>query len=334
MRAEARIKLFEATAGRSAPAEEAPIAPAEIRTGVSSPPDGSPAVRPVKASADDAAGEDIAAADLPQVVEILPKLQLNGSTSADDFSESPPDDKGVSPAGMHPGGPELNPDEPRTQTHPLAWLDLDAVSFGNNRQLRQADAAPPQSPPRLSASRRRNGRCSQPTGETNRRRPTAGQRRKSALNIQGPPAAEAELSDDEEVVIVLDAPLRRRPPIAHLIPSRRSSYFDDDGLERDSNSLCDDDDVPLIDIEDGAEPLAGGVVVSEGDEAIYEHPAYIGFLPAYLSGPRPAPTATLLTKAATEHTLSEEEEAVARQPADSQVANSTNRDVSTIPDCP
>ncbi|GAA5873853.1 hypothetical protein JCM3774_000702 [Rhodotorula dairenensis] len=303
MRAEARIRLFEATSGRSEPAEEAPVVRAESRAGASTPSNGSPSVRAANTSTDEVTNEDATAADVPPTVEILPKLQLNGSTSADDFSESPPD----------------------KPIHPLAWLDLDAVSFGNNRPLRQADAAPSQNSPRLAASRRRNGRSSHPTGETGRRRPTAGQRRKSALNNQGPPAAEAELSDDEEVVIVLDAPLRRRPPIPHIIPSRRSSYVDDDGLERDGNSVCgDDDDVPPIDIDDGAEPLAGGIVIGEGDEDTHEHPAYIGFLPAYLSGPRPTPTATILPKSTIDRVLSEEEEPVVRQPADSQVVAATD----------
>ncbi|GAA5992224.1 hypothetical protein JCM10908_001827 [Rhodotorula pacifica] len=287
MRAEARIKLFEATAGRNEGAEEAPASRVETRNGTSTPSDGSPPMRAASAVPKDSAADEPPAAHLPKSTDILPKLQLNGSTSADELSESPPD----------------------KPTHPLAWLDLDAVSFGNSRPLRQTSPSLAQSSPRLAASRRRNGRASHSAVEANRRRPNPGPRRKSALNVQAPPAAEAEMSDDEEIVIVLDAPLRRRP-VPRVIPSRRSSFVDDDGLDRDGNSICDDEDVPVIDIDDNAESLAGGIVVGDGEEGIHEHPAYIGFLPAYLTGSRSTPTAAILpTKSLTDATSLEVEHA-------------------------
>lgn len=82
--------------------------------------------------------------------------------------------------------------------------------------------------------------------------------------------------------------------------------MDDDGIERDGNSVYDDEDVPVIDIDDGAEPLAGGLVVGEVGEDIHEHPAYIGFLPGYLSGSRiTAPPANPLPKTVSEDALLE-----------------------------
>lgn len=291
MRAEARIKLYETAAGRSEAAEEPSPIRAEPINGASTPFEGSPptqaaAAPPRNETADEeAVVDDSIKIERSTTIETLPTLQLNGSASADELSES-------------------SLDKP---THPLAWLDLDAISFGNSRPLRQTGTSPTQSSPRLAASRRRNGRSSLPAGESSRRRPNGGLRRKSALNVQAPPAAEAELSDDEEIVIVLDAPLRRRP-IPTVLPSRRSSFMDDDGIERDGNSVYDDEDVPLIDMDDGAEPLAGGLVVGEVGEDVHEHPAYIGFLPSYLSGSRvPPPTANPLPTKVGEGTLLEEE---------------------------
>lgn len=98
-----------------------------------------------------------------------------------------------------------------------------------------------------------------------------------------------------------------------VLPLRRSSFMDDDGLERDGNSVYDDEDVPVIDIDDGAEALAGGLVVAEAGEGVDEHPSYIGFLPSYLSGPRiTPPTTNPLPKTVSEGALLEDEEADAK----------------------
>ncbi|PRQ72041.1 hypothetical protein AAT19DRAFT_9380 [Rhodotorula toruloides] len=171
--------------------------------------------------------------------------------------------------------------------HPLAWLDLDAVSFSNPRPL-----GPPRSPqflpsPKSSNNRRRNSRQSYQPNEPNGigRRRSNGKRKTSAPSptLAIPPATADSLSDDDDdVVIVLDAPLRHRP-VPRRSPSRRSSYVgDDEALDQDGSSLLDEDEIPSIDIDEG-EPIAGGAVVGESEDGLRLHPEYIGFLPSYLS---------------------------------------------------
>ncbi|BGP34754.1 hypothetical protein JCM10296v2_006576 [Rhodotorula toruloides] len=176
---------------------------------------------------------------------------------------------------------------PGRGVHPLAWLDLDAVSFSNPRPL-----GPPRSPhflpsPKSSNNRRRNSRQSYQPNEPNGigRRRSNGKRKTIAPSptLAIPPATADSLSDDDDdVVIVLDAPLRHRP-IPRCSPSRRSSYVgDDEALDQDGSSLLDEDEIPNIDIDEG-EPIAGGAVVGESEDGLRLHPEYIGFLPSYLS---------------------------------------------------
>ncbi|KAJ8292288.1 hypothetical protein OF846_004596 [Rhodotorula toruloides] len=172
--------------------------------------------------------------------------------------------------------------------HPLAWLDLDAVSFSSPRPL-----GPPRSPqflpsPKSSNNRRRSSRQSYQPNEPNGigRRRSNGKRKTSAPSptLAIPPATADSLSDDDDddVVIVLDAPLRHRP-VPRRSPSRRSSYVGDvEALDQDGSSLLDEDEIPSIDIDDG-EPIAGGAVVGESEDGLRLHPEYIGFLPSYLS---------------------------------------------------
>lgn len=94
MRAEARIKLFETAAGRSEAAEEPSPIRAEPINGAPTPFDGSPPTRaaaapPENATADKEAVVDDSIKTEHTTTEILPKLQLNGSASADELSESP-----------------------------------------------------------------------------------------------------------------------------------------------------------------------------------------------------------------------------------------------------
>lgn len=94
MRAEARIKLYETAAGRSEAAEEPSPIRAEPINGASTPFEGSP---PTQAAAapprNETAGEEAVVDDSIKIersttIETLPKLQLNGSASADELSES------------------------------------------------------------------------------------------------------------------------------------------------------------------------------------------------------------------------------------------------------
>ncbi|GEM10884.1 hypothetical protein Rt10032_c12g4901 [Rhodotorula toruloides] len=176
---------------------------------------------------------------------------------------------------------------PGKSVHPLAWLDLDAVSFSSPRPL-----GPPRSPqfpasPKSSNNRRRNSRQSfqQPTEPNgiSRRRSSAKRKPSTSPTLAIPLATAGSLSDDDDdVVIVLDAPLRHRP-IPRRSPSRRSSYVgDDEALDQDGGSLLDEDEIPSIDIDEG-EPIAGGAVVGESEDGLRLHPEYIGFLPSYLS---------------------------------------------------
>lgn len=175
------------------------------------------------------------------------------------------------------------------QVHPLAWLDLDAVSFNTARPL-----GPPRSPqfsasPKLinNNNRRRNSRQLYQPNEANGigRRRSNGKRKTSASpSLTIPPTAQSlsDDDDDDDVVIVLDAPLRHRP-VPRRSPSRRSSYIgDDEALDQDGSSLLDEDEIPNIDIDEG-EPIAGGAVVGESEDGLRLHPEYIGFLPSYLS---------------------------------------------------
>lgn len=95
MRAEARIKLFETAASRSEAAEERSPVRSEPVNEASTSFEGSPPTQAAAAPPENANVDEEAVADdsikigrSTATMEILPKLQLNGSASADELSES------------------------------------------------------------------------------------------------------------------------------------------------------------------------------------------------------------------------------------------------------
>ncbi|GJN93080.1 hypothetical protein Rhopal_006125-T1 [Rhodotorula paludigena] len=183
--------------------------------------------------------------------------------------------------------------------HPLTWLDLDSVSFTNPRPVHPPRAPYPPSP-NQGSQRWRNKRNSYGFGDANgngggggRRRLSAGPRRKSSTtpSVAAAPPQEIE-SEDEEVLIVLDAPVRRPRVHPRQPPSRRSSYIgEDDAIDPEVSSFLDEEEIPSIDIDD-SEPLAGGGVAGESEKGSRLHPEFVGFLPSFLSPGRAPSTST------------------------------------------
>ncbi|GAA5870436.1 hypothetical protein JCM8547_004031 [Rhodosporidiobolus lusitaniae] len=195
---------------------------------------------------------------------------------------------------------------PDKTVHPLAWVELDSISFSSPRPLN------PPRPPAFHGSpsphggggnnRRKGNRNSWGNGNSGfdahpgmgRRRSTTNSRRKSGnpppyLAAAATPAPVEDdhplNSSDDEVVIVLDAPVRRAPRPQRIPASRRSSYLADDDAPLDpdgSTSFLDDDELPSIDIDE-SEPIAGGIVEGQNDDGEKLHAGWVGFLPSYLS---------------------------------------------------
>ena len=95
MRAEARIKLFETAASRSEAAEERSLVGSESIIEASTPFEGSPPTRAAAAPPENATIDQEAVVDdsikterSTATMEVLPRLQLNGSASADELSDS------------------------------------------------------------------------------------------------------------------------------------------------------------------------------------------------------------------------------------------------------
>ncbi|GAA5927960.1 hypothetical protein JCM1841_005062 [Sporobolomyces salmonicolor] len=261
MRAEARIKLFEETR-RAETAIDSSSTLISVATGLST--SGSPSTRP---------------ASLNESAELPGLGPRNGEKEGQNGRPAEGDEELKTTSSL-----------PSQTMHPLAWLDLDSVSF-STRQLTPSRPSNFLTSPNFGGSRKRNGRNSHGGGgggatDMSRRRSTGANRRKSG-NSPSPPMPAEEEEDDEDVVIVLDAPGRRNPRQQPL--SRRVSYLaDDDTLDQDGSSFADEEEVPSIDVDE-AEPIVGGSIFTlNGGGDMREHPEYIGFLPSFLSPNRAA----------------------------------------------
>ena len=141
------------------------------------------------------------------------------------------------------------------QVHPLAYLDLDAVSF-NARPSPNVRPAFVSSP----SMRRKSGRNS---GEWKSSRKSA--RRRSSNNGWLPTGAPFEDQSDDDIEILLDAPMRRKS--IPRISSRRSSFLGDDFAY---DQELDDDEMSNLDYDDiDSRSLRG-------------ESGLVGSLPAYL----------------------------------------------------
>lgn len=161
---------------------------------------------------------------------------------------------------------------PLFQVHPLAWLDLDTVSFNVRPPSNTARPAFNSTP----SGRRKGGRAS---GEfkNNRRTNT---RRRSSNGGNGsfgtPPGPPVEDEEEEEVLILLDSPLRRKS-IPHTNPvSRRSSFLGDDFSfeQHETSSNLDEDELSNLDFDEAESRSARGEPTGTSE--------YIGFLPTFL----------------------------------------------------
>ncbi|KAK4704110.1 hypothetical protein P7C70_g2106, partial [Phenoliferia sp. Uapishka_3] len=165
---------------------------------------------------------------------------------------------------------------PGVAVHPLAWLDLDSVTFSTHLPQSQSRSHFLTSPP-IGRNNRRNSRNSSGADSAqfngHRRRSINGRRRSTNSQSFGtvpPDNLDNHLDeDDDDFVIVLDSPMHKRRPKG---PSRRSSFLqDDEGNFLDQS--FDDDDVSNVDLDDD----------SESDDR--EHLDYTGFLPTFLNTP-------------------------------------------------
>lgn len=150
-----------------------------------------------------------------------------------------------------------------SQTHYLAWAELDQVSF----TTRPAAARPALSP----SMRRKSARAS---GEWKASRKGSGRRRSS--HGFPSPAIPFEEASDEDIEILLDSPVRRKS-LPRAATSRRSSFLGDEFFH-DGSSVLDDDELSYLD-DDEARSLRG----SESD------PSCIGSLPGFI---RPSSSST------------------------------------------
>lgn len=160
------------------------------------------------------------------------------------------------------------------QVHPLAWLDLTTISLTTQSQSQSQSTSTSSSylsSPGGGNRKGRGGRFSTGGNEKEgRRRHNANGRRRSTNSV-APTDFELEDEDDEEVLIVLDSPMRRKLPPRPA--SRRSSYLGDDDALNPENSIGNVDDEELStngDFDDGENGERGEPV------------DYIGSLPTFL----------------------------------------------------
>lgn len=165
--------------------------------------------------------------------------------------------------------------------HPLAWLDLDSISFNTRPPTNTARPALHSTP---SGNRRKGNRSSGDFGNSNQRRKNMRRRSSNGSTPYGTPTVPTlEDEEEEEVLILLDSPLRRKsvnPPRDSA--SRRSSLLGDDfSYERDhqqqqheTSSTVDDDELSNLDFEEAESRSARGEPTGTSE--------YIGFLPTFL----------------------------------------------------
>ncbi|KAI5475314.1 hypothetical protein MNV49_001616 [Pseudohyphozyma bogoriensis] len=163
---------------------------------------------------------------------------------------------------------------PGVKVHPLTYLDLETVNFAT------LPAPHPRTNNLQNGGGRHRGRSPRLSAGDSRRRSNnqMGSNRRRSTHFDAPPPEE---DDDDDVEIVLDSPVRQRPP---RMPTRSSSLLDDEGLSADHHHegrLLDDDEISNVDLDEDREWRPSRE---------HSHSSYIGSLPTILKSPQPLPT--------------------------------------------